>query len=145
HAVRRTLVAAQAKAGGLPLHVIDITYPCPNAEYERIMGGFVAKARTQGVEAMAFGDLFLADIRAYRERQFAGTGITPLFPLWGLDTRALAGEMIDGGLVAHTTCIDPRKLDRMFAGRKFDHAFLADLPNGIDPCGENGEFHTFVS
>lgn len=145
HAVRRTLVEAQAQAAGLDLHVIEIPYPCPNADYERIMGGFVAKARAQGVDAMAFGDLFLADIRAYRERQLAGTGITPLFPLWGRDTRALAEEMIGGGLVTHVTCVDPRKLDRTFAGRVFDAAFLADLPDGIDPCGENGEFHTLVS
>jgi uncharacterized protein (TIGR00290 family) len=145
HAVRRTLLEAQAKAAGLPLHVIDIPYPCPNADYERIMGGFVAAAQAQGVAAMAFGDLFLADIRAYRERQLADTGIAPLFPLWGRDTRTLAAEMIGGGLVAHVTCVDPRKLDRALAGRRFDHALLADLPAGIDPCGENGEFHTFVS
>jgi uncharacterized protein (TIGR00290 family) len=145
HAVRRRLVEAQAKAAGLDLHLIEIPYPCPNADYERIMGGFVAKARAAGVEAMAFGDLFLADIRAYRERQLAGTGIVPLFPLWGRDTRALAREMIDGGLKAHITCVDPAKLDRAFAGRAFDRALLADLPDGVDPCGENGEFHTFVS
>ena len=145
HAVRRTLLEAQATAADLDLHVLDIPYPCPNADYERIMGAFVAKARAQGVAAMAFGDLFLADIRAYRERQLADTGIAPLFPLWGRDTRALAEEMIGGGLVAHVTCVDPRKLDRSFAGRRFDPAFLADLPDGIDPCGENGEFHTFVS
>ena len=94
---------------------------------------------------MAFGDLFLADIRAYRERQLAGTGIAPLFPLWGRDTHALAREMIDGGLVAHVTCVDPARLDRAFAGRRFDRALLADLPAGVDPCGENGELHTFVS
>ena len=145
HAVRRSLLEAQAKAAGLPLHVIEIPYPCPNADYERIMGVFVAQAQAHGVEAMAFGDLFLADIRAYREKQLAGTGIAPLFPLWNRDTRMLAAEMIDGGLVAHLTCVDPRKLDRAFAGRRFDHALLADLPAGIDPCGENGEFHTFVS
>jgi uncharacterized protein (TIGR00290 family) len=145
HAVRRALVEAQARAAGLDLHVIELPDPCPNADYERIMGAFVGEARAAGVEAMAFGDLFLSDIRAYRERQLAGTGIAPLFPLWGRDTRALAGEMIDGGLEAHVTCIDPAKLDRAFAGRAFDRAFLAGLPNGVDPCGENGEFHTFVS
>jgi len=145
HAVRRSLLEAQARAAGLELHVVDIPYPCPNAEYERIMGAFVAGARAAGVEAMAFGDLFLADIRAYRERQLAGTGIAPLFPLWGRDTQALAHEMIDGGLVAHVTCVDPTRLDRSFAGRQLDRAFLADLPAGADPCGENGEFHTFVS
>jgi uncharacterized protein (TIGR00290 family) len=145
HAVRRALLEAQAGAAGLPLHLIDLPYPCPNAAYERIMGAFVAKARAAGVEAMAFGDLFLADIRAYRERQLAGTGIAPLFPLWGRDTRALAREMIDGGLFAHVTCVDPSRLDRSFAGRRFDCAFVADLPPGADPCGENGEFHTFAS
>ena len=145
HAVRRTLLEVQAKAAGLPLHAIDIPYPCPNADYERIMGAFVARAQAHGVDAMAFGDLFLADIRAYREKQLAGTGIAPLFPLWGRDTRKLAAEMIDGGLVAHLTCVDPRKLDRAFAGRRFDRTLLADLPTGVDPCGENGEFHTFVS
>jgi uncharacterized protein (TIGR00290 family) len=145
HAVRRTLLEAQARAAGLDLHVIDIPWPCPNSEYERIIGAFVAKARAEEVEAMAFGDLFLADIRTYRERQLAGTGIAPLFPLWGRDTATLAQEMIDGGLVAYVTCVDPARLDRSFAGRRFDHAFLADLPSGTDPCGENGEFHTCVS
>jgi len=145
HAVRRGLVEAQARAAGLELHLIEIPYPCPNADYERIMGAFVAKAQAEGAEAMAFGDLFLADIRAYRERQLADTGIAPLFPLWGRDTRELAAEMIDGGLVAHVTSIDPRKLDPSFAGRIFDAAFLADLPASADPCGENGEFHTFVA
>jgi uncharacterized protein (TIGR00290 family) len=145
HAVRRRLVETQAAATGLDLHVIDLPHPCPDAEYERIMGAFVARARAAGVEAMAFGDLFLADIRAYRERRLAGTGIVPLFPLWGRDTHALAREMIDGGLLAHVTCVDPGRLDRSFAGRRFDRAFLADLPAGADPCGENGEFHTFVS
>jgi uncharacterized protein (TIGR00290 family) len=145
HAVRRTLVEAQARATGIVLHVVDIPYPCPNAEYERIMGGLVARARADGVGAMAFGDLFLADIRAYRERQLAGTGIAPIFPLWGRDTHALAREMIDGGLVAHVTCVDPARVDRSLAGRAFDRAFLGDLPGNADPCGENGEFHTFVS
>jgi uncharacterized protein (TIGR00290 family) len=145
HAVRRPLLEAQARSAGLALHAIDIPYPCPNTEYERIMAAFVARARAEGVEAMAFGDLFLADIRAYRERQLAGSGIAPLFPLWGRDTHALAREMIDGGLVAHVTCVDPARLDRTFAGRRFDRAFLADLPPCVDPCGENGEFHTFAS
>jgi uncharacterized protein (TIGR00290 family) len=145
HAVRRGLVEAQAQAAGLDLRLIEIPYPCPNLEYERIMGAFVAEARAEGVEAMAFGDLFLADIRAYRERQLAGSGIEPLFPLWQRETRALAHEMIDGGLEAHMTCVDPRKLDASFAGRRFDARFLADLPGGVDPCGENGEFHSFVA
>jgi uncharacterized protein (TIGR00290 family) len=145
HAVRRALLEQQAHAAGLELHVIDIPYPCPNAEYEQAMGAFVESAKAAGVEAMAFGDLFLADIRAYREARLAGTGVTPLFPLWQRDTRALAREMIDGGLVAHLACVDPKRLDASFAGRPFDHALLAELPDGVDPCGENGEFHTFVS
>ena len=145
HAVRRTLLEAQARAAGLPLHMIDIPYPCPNVEYERAMGGFIDKAKAAGVEAMAFGDLFLADIRAYRQERLAGTGIVPLFPLWQRETGKLACDMIDGGLVAHLTCVDPSKLDPKFAGRTFDHGLLAELPEGVDPCGENGEFHTFVS
>ncbi len=142
HAVRRALLEAQAAAAGLPLHVIDIPWPCPNEIYAARMGEFVAHQREQGIDAMAFGDLFLADIRAYREERLRGTGITPLFPLWGRPTRVLAEEMIDGGLKATLTCVDARKLPDRFAGRSFDRALLADLPAGIDPCGENGEFHT---
>ncbi|MGE3066054.1 MAG: ATP-binding protein [Hyphomicrobiaceae bacterium] len=145
HAVRRALLERQAEAAGLPLTVIEIPSPCSNADYERILGGFVADARSAGVDAMAFGDLFLSDVRSYRERQLSGSGIAPLFPLWGRDTAALAREMIAGGLAARLTSIDPRKLDRSFAGRSFDAALLADLPAGIDPCGENGEFHSFVT
>jgi uncharacterized protein (TIGR00290 family) len=145
HAVRRALLEAQARAAGLELHMIDIPYPCPNVDYERAMGTFVEKAKAAGVGAMAFGDLFLADIRAYREQRLADTGIVPLFPLWQRDTGVLARDMIDGGLVAHLTCVDPKRLDAKFAGRKFDHALLGELPDVVDPCGENGEFHTFVS
>jgi uncharacterized protein (TIGR00290 family) len=145
HAVRRSLLEAQAHAAGLPLHVIEIPHPCPNADYERILGAFVAGAKAQGVTEMAFGDLFLADIRAYREKQLSGSGIKPVFPLWQRNTRALAEEMLAGGLVAHLSCVDPRKVDRAYAGRTFDAALLADLPAGVDACGENGEFHTFVS
>jgi uncharacterized protein (TIGR00290 family) len=145
HGVRRALLEAQARAAGLPLHVLEIPYPCPNADYERIMGAFVAGQAATGVEAMAFGDLFLADIRRYREEKLAGTGIAPLFPLWGIDTGRLAREMIAGGLEAYVTCVDPGKLPASFAGRRFDAALLADLPAGVDPCAENGEFHTFAS
>jgi uncharacterized protein (TIGR00290 family) len=145
HAVRRTPLEMQADAACLPLHVIDIPHPCSNADYERTMGAFIAKARTYGVEAMAFGDLFLSDIRTYRETRLAGTGIAPLFPLWQRDTHALAREMIATGLTAHLTCVDPGRLPRPFVGRRFDTQLLADLPPGIDPCGENGEFHTCVS
>ena len=144
HGVRRALLEAQAEAAGLPLHVLPIPHPCPNADYERIMGAFVAEQAAAGVEAMAFGDLFLEDIRRYREAKLAGTGISPLFPLWGIDTGRLAREMIAGGLEAYVTCVDPRKLPASFAGRRFDLDLLADLPDGVDPCAENGEFHTFA-
>jgi uncharacterized protein (TIGR00290 family) len=144
HGVRRVLVEAQAEATGLPLHVLPIPHPCPNADYERIMGAFVAQQAAAGVEAMAFGDLFLQDIRRYREAKLAGSGIVPLFPLWGLETGRLAREMIAGGLEAYVTCVDPRKLPKTFAGRRFDLGLLADLPAGVDPCAENGEFHTFA-
>ena len=144
HGVRRALLEAQAEAAGLPLHVLEIPHPCPNADYERIMGAFVAEQAAAGVEAMAFGDLFLEDIRRYREAKLAGTGIAPLFPLWGIDTGQLAREMIAGGLEAYVTCVDPRKLPQSFAGRRFDLDLLADLPANIDPCAENGEFHTFA-
>jgi uncharacterized protein (TIGR00290 family) len=145
HGVRRELLEAQARAAGLPLHVLDVPHPCPNAEYERIMGAFVAEQAAAGIEAIAFGDLFLEDIRRYREQKLAGSGITPLFPLWGIDTGALAREMIAGGLEAYVTCVDPRRLPENFAGRRFDLALLQDLPVGVDPCAENGEFHTFAS
>jgi uncharacterized protein (TIGR00290 family) len=144
HGVRRTLVEAQAEVAGLPLHVLAIPHPCPNAEYERIMGEFVAQQVADGIEAMAFGDLFLEDIRRYREAKLAGTGLTPLFPLWGIETGQLARTMIDGGLEAYVACVDPRKLPERFAGRRFDAALLAELPSGVDPCAENGEFHTFA-
>lgn len=143
HGVRRALLEAQAEAAGLPLHVLAIPYPCSNAEYERIMGAFVAQAAADGIEAMAFGDLFLEDIRRYREERLAGTGIAPLFPLWRIDTAKLAGAMIDGGLEARVTCLDPRKMPERLAGRRFDRTLLAELPAGVDPCAENGEFHTF--
>jgi uncharacterized protein (TIGR00290 family) len=144
HGVRRALLEAQAEAAGLPLHVLEIPHPCPNADYERIMGAFVAEQAADGVTAMAFGDLFLQDIRRYREAKLAGTGIAPLFPLWGIDTAQLARAMIAGGLEAYVTCVDPRKLPASFAGRRFDLDLLADLPADIDPCAENGEFHTFA-
>jgi len=144
HAVRRQLLEAQAAAAGLPLHVIDIPWPCSNDAYEQLLGAFVAAQKAAGVEAMAFGDLFLEDIRAYRVEKLAGTGVEPMFPIWGLDTAQLAREMIAGGLKARLTCVDPAKLPAAFAGRQFDAALLADLPEDIDPCGENGEFHTCV-
>ncbi len=145
HAVREALLDAQAAALGLPCRKVRIPWPCPNDAYEREMAAAVAEARAAGVTRIVFGDLFLADIRAYREERLAGTGVAPVFPLWGRETALLAREMIAGGLVATLTCVDPRRLDRALAGRPFDAALLAALPAGVDPCGENGEFHTFVS
>ena len=145
HAVRRTLLQAQADAAGLPLHVVNIPWPCSNADYEQRMGAAVAQFIAGGFTHVAFGDLFLEDVRRYREERLAGTGLTPLFPLWKTKpTAELARDMIAGGLRAFLTCVDPRKLDASFAGRAFDETLLRDLPPGIDPCGENGEFHSFV-
>jgi uncharacterized protein (TIGR00290 family) len=145
HGVRREILEAQAAAAGLPLHVVELPWPCSNEEYEKRMGAFVAQATAKGVEAMAFGDLFLEDIRNYRENKLSSTGLKPIFPLWLRDTTALAREMIADGLETWVSVVDPSKLDASFAGRRFDASFLADLPAGIDPCGENGEFHTCVT
>ena len=145
HAVRQSLLEAQAAALGIPLVTVPIPSPCPNAAYEQAMDAAIRRALAEGVTHMIFGDLFLEDIRRYREEKLRSTGITPLFPIWGRETRTLAAEMIDGGLGAHVTCVDPRKLDRRFAGRAFAAEFLTDLPVGVDPCGENGEFHTFAN
>jgi uncharacterized protein (TIGR00290 family) len=145
HAVRRQLLEQQARALGLPLFTVEIPSPCSNEIYEQSFGGALRRARADGITHVVFGDLFLEDIRAYREVQLAALDLTPVFPLWGRDTRALAGDMIASGIRAHLTCIDPRKLDRSFAGRSFDAQLLADLPPDIDPCGERGEFHTFVT
>jgi uncharacterized protein (TIGR00290 family) len=145
HGVRRSLVEAQARAARLPLHVVPLPWPCTNEEYERRMGAAVREQVAAGFTHVAFGDLFLEDVRQYRESRLAGTGLEPLFPLWKVGTTAaLAREMMAGGLEARLTCVDPRKLDRSFAGRPFDAALLRDLPAGVDPCGENGEFHTFA-
>ena len=144
HAVRRELLAAQAARLDVPLHVVDIPSPCPNDVYEAAMTGALAVARDAGVEQMVFGDLFLEDIRDYRETRLAGTGITPVFPLWGRPTDRLARDMLDAGVRAVLTCIDPTVLAPELAGRAFDEALLAELPPGVDPCGERGEFHTFV-
>jgi uncharacterized protein (TIGR00290 family) len=144
HAVRRELVMAQAERIGLPLWPVELPWPCSNASYEDLMRGVCQHAIENRVTAIAFGDLFLEDIRDYRERQMEPTGIQPLFPVWRLPTGDLASEMIEAGLKARVTCVDPAKLDRSFVGREFDRGFLNDLPAGVDPCGENGEFHTFV-
>jgi uncharacterized protein (TIGR00290 family) len=145
HGVREKLLHAQLASAGLPPLVVPIPNPCPNDAYEERMTRAMADAKRSGITHVIFGDLFLADIRAYREQKLAGTGITPVFPLWGRPTSALAREMIASGLEARLVSIDRAKLDRSFAGRNFDERLLKDLPAGIDPCGENGEFHTFVS
>jgi uncharacterized protein (TIGR00290 family) len=144
HAVRRVLVEKQATAAGLPLWAVPLPWPCSNEQYESLMAETCAKAVAEGIEGVAFGDLFLEDVRAYREKQMKGTGLEPIFPVWGLPTRELAGEMIAAGVRAKLTCIDTKKLDPSFAGRDFDERLLVDLPKEVDPCGERGEFHSFV-
>ena len=144
HGVRREVLEAQARAAGLPLHVVPLPHPCSNEVYEQRMSTAVDAALADGFTHVAFGDLFLEDIRRYRERQLAGTGLAPLFPVWDADTRGLAARMIAAGLRARVACVDTRVLDAAFVGRDFDASLLADLPAGIDPCGENGEFHTCV-
>jgi uncharacterized protein (TIGR00290 family) len=145
HAVRRELVAAQAAAAGLPLWPVGLPSPCTNEAYEAIMRDVVAKVRATGITQFAFGDLFLEEIRAYRVRQLDGSGVEPIFPIWTTpgDTPLLAREMLEAGLRATLTCVDPRQLDSTFAGRSFDASLLAGLPPSVDPCGERGEFHTF--
>jgi uncharacterized protein (TIGR00290 family) len=144
HAVRENLLEAQAEAVGLPLVKVPLPWPCPNVVYEQAMQEAIQRARREGITHMVFGDLFLEDIRKYREEKLAPTGVTPLFPIWGLDTKGLAREMIEAGLRAYLTCVDPKKLNHAFAGRAFDARLLNELPAGVDPCGENGEFHSFV-
>jgi uncharacterized protein (TIGR00290 family) len=144
HAVRRTLLRRQAEAVGSGLHEAELPWPCSNDEYERIMAPICARAADDGVTHVAFGDLFLEDVRAYREARLRGTGLEPLFPLWGRDTGELVREMIDGGLRAVVTCVDPEQFDPAFVGRELDRKLLTELPAGVDPCGERGEFHTFV-
>lgn len=145
HAVRRELVEAQAEAVGLPLWPVFLPWPCSNEEYERRMAAVIARVTAAGITHVAFGDLFLEDVRAYRERQLAGTGVEPLFPLWGsaADTPVLADRMVAAGLKAVLTCVDPKKLAASFVGRQFDATLLAELPVLVDSCGERGEFHTF--
>ena len=144
HAVREELLDAQAAAAGLPLIKIFLPHPCSNAAYEDAMRGAIARARADGITHMAFGDLFLQDVRRYRETMLAGTGIQPIFPLWGQPTGQLADRMVAAGLRAHLTCVDPKQLSPAFAGRTFDARLLEDLPDSVDPCGERGEFHTFA-
>jgi uncharacterized protein (TIGR00290 family) len=144
HAVRVELLEAQADALGLPLWKVPIPSPCTNEAYERAMGDAVTRAVGEGFTHVAFGDLFLEDVRRYREERLAGTGLLPLFPLFGSDTAALARRMVTSGLAARITCVNPAVLDRSFAGRDFDAALLAQLPAAVDPCGERGEFHSFA-
>ena len=144
HGVRSEVLRAQAAAAGLPLTIVTIPSPCPNEIYEQRMAAAVANAVADGFTHVAFGDLFLRDVRQYREDRLAGTGLTPIFPLWERPTSELAREMIAGGLEATLTCVDQRVLHRGFAGRAFDQALLNDLPEGVDPCGERGEFHSCV-
>lgn len=144
HAVRRELVEAQAQRIGLPLWHVDLPWPCSNAVYEDLMQGVYRRASGEGITAAAFGDLFLQDIRDYRERQMAASGLKPLFPVWQIPTTELARNLIRAGVKAKITCIDPGRLDASWAGREYDFEFLDRLPPGVDPCGENGEFHTFV-
>ncbi|MCK6471992.1 MAG: adenine nucleotide alpha hydrolase [Planctomycetes bacterium] len=143
HAVRRELVEAQAAAAGLPLWKVPIPWPCPNEVYEQRMAEAVAKARSEGIAQIAFGDLFLEDVRQYRVNKLTGTGVEPIFPVWGLPTDKLAREMIAAGVETVITCVDPKQLDPKFAGRAFDEKLLAELPPSADPCGEKGEFHSF--
>ena len=145
HGVREELLRRQAEAVGLPLTTVRIPYPCPNEVYERELGRTLEAARSQGIRHVVFGDLFLEDIRRYRESRMAEVGMQCIFPLWRRPTSELAREMIRVGIRARLVCVDPRVLDRSFAGRQFDERLLADLPPEVDPCGERGEFHTFVT
>jgi uncharacterized protein (TIGR00290 family) len=144
HAVRETLLEAQAASLGLPLVKVPIPPQCPNALYEEAMAGAMAQARAEGVQDVAFGDLFLEDIRRYREEKLHAVAMNAVFPVWGLDTCDLAREMAASGLRAILTCVDPKQLDSRFAGRIFDEKLLQELPPEVDPCGERGEFHTFA-
>ena len=144
HAVCRELVERQAAAAGLPLWSVPLPWPCSNEQYELLMAESCARAVEAGIQGIAFGDLFLEDVRAYREKQMRDTGLHPIFPLWRQPTRDLAKRMIESGVRAKLTCVDTQKLDASFVGREFDEKLLAALPDGVDPCGENGEFHSFV-
>ncbi len=144
HAVRVELVRRQAQNAGLPVQLIPIPHPCSDAEYGTIMKNFVGRAKRQEIDCFAFGDIFLEDIRRYRETNLADSGIAPLFPLWGMPTGKLSREMVNGGLRAIITCVDPKHLPADFAGQEFGGSFLDRIPAVVDPCGENGEFHTFA-
>lgn len=144
HAVRVELLQEQARQIGLPLDIIEIPFPCTNEQYAEIMQAFIDQITARGVQCCAFGDLFLEDVRDYRIKQLEGTGIEPVFPLWGQPTDRIGREMIAGGLKTVITCVDPKQIDRSFVGREYTETFLNELPDSADPCGENGEFHSFV-
>jgi len=144
HGTRRAVLEAQARAAGLPLWIVPLPWPCTNDEYERRIAEACRRALSEGITTVAFGDLFLRDVRAYREKQLAGTGLEPLFPLWQIPTDELARQMIANGLRDGLACVDTRQISAEFAGREFDLNLLADLPQAADPCGERGEFHTCV-
>ena len=144
HGVRTELLKQQAKSLGLPLYIVDLPYPCNNDEYLSVMAAFMANAKKDDVECLAFGDLFLENVRDYRETLLAGTGLTPIFPIWGMPTETLSRQMISSGLKAVITCVDSQYLAKDFSGIEYNESFLRDLPKELDPCGENGEFHSFV-
>ena len=144
HGFREELLDMQAERAGLPLWTVDLPFPCTNEEYESRMAGVCERAVREGFAGIAFGDLFLEEIRAYRVAKLAGTGLEPVFPVWGIPTDVLAEEMMASGLRATLTCVDPRKVPAEFAGREWDRVLLRELPQGVDPCGENGEFHSFA-
>jgi len=144
HAVRRRLLEAQADAAGVPLRTVQLPWPCTNEQYEARMRAAVSQAVAEGFTHVAFGDLFLEDVRKYREEKLTGTGLTPIFPIWGIPTDDLAVRMVENGLRSVLTCVNPKQLDRSFAGRQFDRALLDELPAGVDKCGERGEFHSFA-
>lgn len=144
HAVRTELIVQQAERTGLPLHLIPIPDPCSDDEYKAIMGEFINEVKSQGIDCIAFGDLFLEDVRSYREDSLAGTGITPIFPLWGIPTAELSRKMVASGLRAVITCIDPKQISKEFSGHEYNATFLESIPDTVDPCGEKGEFHSFA-
>ncbi len=144
HATRVDLLRLQARSVSLPVRIIPIPYPCTDEQYAAIMGSFTTQCAAEGIERMAFGDIFLRDVRDYREQQLRGTGIEPVFPLWGMPTADLAAAMLSAGIGAYVSCLDPKKVPPEFAGRRWSESLLEALPQGVDPCGENGEFHTVV-
>lgn len=144
HGVRVDLLKQQAQSTNIPLHMISIPHPCDHREYIKAMTSFFLEIKKMGVECLAFGDLFLKNVREYRENLLKDTGITPIFPLWGISTKMLSRQMIAAGLKAVITCIDPKRIPMTFAGREYDESFLHDIPEDVDPCGEYGEFHSFA-